>query len=135
VFFSMFFFRRVRGGIERARWSAMCVAEILASNLRRCAIGCCRRCIIHYSQPARARQSARFRNIRSPNAQTNPANADHHLSSADLLRHCGIVTSMPVFGRPFLKRFALCYRRVVLSVLSVLSRRWCFVAKRLNGSR
>jgi len=41
-------------------------------------------------------------------------------------------------GRPFIKRFALCYRTVVcLSCLSVLSWlwRWCTVAKRFDGSR
>jgi len=39
-----------------------------------------------------------------------------------------------VFGRPFVKRFALYCRTVVLSVLSCLWR-WCTVAKRLDGSR
>ena len=42
-----------------------------------------------------------------------------------------------VFGRRFVKRFALCYRTIVRSVcLSVLSCLWrsCTVAKRLNGS-
>jgi len=38
-----------------------------------------------------------------------------------------------LFGRPFVKRFALCHRTVVLSVMSVCLRRWCIVAKRLNA--
>jgi len=44
-----------------------------------------------------------------------------------------------IFGRLFVKQFALCYRTVVLSVcpvsLSVCLRCWCIVAKRLDGSR
>jgi len=38
-----------------------------------------------------------------------------------------------VFGRPFVKRFALCYQTVVLSVLSVTLVH--IVAKRLDRSR
>ena len=41
-----------------------------------------------------------------------------------------------VFGRPFVKRFALCYRTVVyLSVCPVCLWRWCIVAKRFDGTR
>jgi len=43
-----------------------------------------------------------------------------------------------LFGRLFVKRFALCYWTIVcLSCLSVMSclQRWCIVAKRLDGSR
>jgi len=47
-----------------------------------------------------------------------------------------------IFGRPFVKQFALCYQTVVclfclssLSVCPVGLQRWCTVAKRLNGSR
>jgi len=36
------------------------------------------------------------------------------------------------FWPPFVKRFALCYRTVVYPVCL---RRWCTVAKRLDGSR
>jgi len=39
-----------------------------------------------------------------------------------------------IFGRPFVKRFALCYQTICLSVLSCLWH-WCTVAKRLDGSR
>jgi len=35
-------------------------------------------------------------------------------------------------GRPFVKRFALCYRSVVCPVCLW---RWCIVAKRLDESR
>jgi len=44
----------------------------------------------------------------------------------------------PVYGRPFVKRFALCYRTVVCPILSACLSclgRWCIVAKRLEGSR
>ena len=44
----------------------------------------------------------------------------------------------PIFiGQPFVKRFALCYRTVVLScpVCPVCLQRWCIVAKLLDGSR
>jgi len=54
------------------------------------------------------------------------------------LRVTGLRVSVYVFGRPFIKRFALCYQTVVyLSVLSVLSCLWrsCTEAKRLDGSR
>ena len=37
-----------------------------------------------------------------------------------------------IFGRPFVKRFALCYRTVVCPVCLG---RWCIVAKRFHGSR
>jgi len=37
-----------------------------------------------------------------------------------------------VFGRPFVKRFTLCYRTIVCPVCLWL---WCVVAKRLDGSR
>jgi len=40
-----------------------------------------------------------------------------------------------VFGRPFAKRFALCYRTIVLYVCPVCLWHWCIVAKRLDGSR
>jgi len=48
-------------------------------------------------------------------------------------------TAATIFGRPFVKRFAICYRTVVclsvcLSVLSCL-RHWYIVSKRLDGSR
>jgi len=36
-----------------------------------------------------------------------------------------------IFGRPFVKRFALCYRTIVLSVCLSCLRRWCIVAKQL----
>jgi len=44
----------------------------------------------------------------------------------------GAPSAQRFFGRPFVKRFALCYRTVVC--LSCLWR-WCTVAKRLDGSR
>jgi len=42
---------------------------------------------------------------------------------------------LPVFGRPFLKRFALCHRAVICPVCTVCLQRWCIVAKRLYASR
>jgi len=43
----------------------------------------------------------------------------------------------PIFGRPFAKRFALCYRSVVCLSCLVLSCLWrsCTMAKRLDESR
>jgi len=38
-----------------------------------------------------------------------------------------LIMSTQLIGRPFIKRFAPCYRTVVLS--------WCIVAKWLDGSR
>jgi len=43
-----------------------------------------------------------------------------------------------ILGRPFVKRFALCYRTVVLYVCPVCHVclwRWCTVAKQLDGSK
>ena len=51
---------------------------------------------------------------------------------------CSLSKHCLVFGQPFVKRFALCYRTVVCPVLSVCLSclwRWCSVAKQLDGSR
>jgi len=45
----------------------------------------------------------------------------------------GVVrVTWPIFGRPFVKRFAPCYQTVVCPVCL---KRWCTVAKRFDGSR
>jgi len=42
----------------------------------------------------------------------------------------------PVFGRPFVKWFTLCYQTIVcLSVCPACLWRWCTAAKQLDGSR
>ena len=46
-----------------------------------------------------------------------------------------LVVNWPVFGRPFVKRFALCYQSVVCPVCLSCLWRSCTVAKRLDGSR
>ena len=48
-------------------------------------------------------------------------NAFFAIFSANLRILCVRTDAIFIFGRPFVKRFALCYRAVVLSVLSVLS--------------
>jgi len=52
----------------------------------------------------------------------------------NVLLCCCYAQTWAVFGRLFVKQFALCYQTVVMSVLSCLLR-WCIVAKRLDGSR
>jgi len=44
---------------------------------------------------------------------------------------CYATALLEVFGRPFVKRFALCYRSVVCTVCLSCLWRWCIVAKRL----
>ena len=48
-----------------------------------------------------------------------PAEYRHFVTLSDIQGHSHIPSLYKVFGRPFVKRFALCYRTVVLSVLSV----------------
>ena len=71
----------------------------------------------------------------------------HHERSALLVNfakflHPKLIFAVPflfsvIFGQPFVKRSALCYRTVVCLVCPVLSClwRWCIVAKRFDGSR
>jgi len=48
---------------------------------------------------------------------------------------CLLVRWICFIGRPFVKRFALCHRTVVLSVCLSCLWGWCTVAKWLDGSR
>jgi len=65
---------------------------------------------------------------------------NNHQRTASILLRSNIDLFIMVLlcfvGRPFVKRFALCYRSVVCPVcLSVCLWRLCTVAKRLGGSR